>query len=161
MTKALCVLPAVAMLLTVAHASVGETVGRASVIDGDTIEISGSRFRINGVDAPESRQLCTDREGADYRCGQKAALALADWLDQAQPIRCEHVGRDRYKRIVAACSRAGTDVGEWLVRTGNALDWPRYSKGRYAAAQEEARADARGVWQGRFDLPWDWRKRKK
>ncbi len=34
--------------------------GRASVVDGDTIEIAGERIRFNGVDAPESWQICHD-----------------------------------------------------------------------------------------------------
>jgi endonuclease YncB( thermonuclease family) len=31
--------------------------GQASVIDGDTLEIHGSRIRLWGIDAPESNQL--------------------------------------------------------------------------------------------------------
>lgn len=45
-------------------------IGRATVIDGDTIEIAGTRVRFNGIDAPESIQLCQDAEGRSYRCGQ-------------------------------------------------------------------------------------------
>ena len=37
--------------------------GRATVIDGDTIEIHGTRIRLNGIDAPESSQLCWTRPG--------------------------------------------------------------------------------------------------
>ena len=50
----------------------------ASVIDGDTIEIHGTRIRLNGIDAPESGQLCQDARGTAWRCGQQAALALSD-----------------------------------------------------------------------------------
>jgi len=133
-------------------------IGRASVVDGDTIEIQGQRIRFNGVDAPESRQLCLDGAGEKYRCGQAAALALADFLDAHRPTSCTEVDRDRYKRVVAVCSAGGRDVADWLVSSGHALDWPRYSKGAYVDAQNDARAARRGVWAGSFALPWEWRK---
>lgn len=61
--------------------------------------------------------------------------------------------------MVATCARAdGRDVNGWLVRQGWALDWPRYSRGAYAAAQPEARAAGRGVWAGAFVASWDWRR---
>jgi hypothetical protein len=43
------------------------------------------------------------------------------------------------------------------VRQGWALDWPRYSDGAYRQAQDEARINRRGIWQGKFVDPWDWR----
>lgn len=153
----LALLAAVLLASPLAHA--GEITGRASVIDGDTLEIHGTRIRLNGVDAPESRQLCQDAAGADYRCGQAAALALDDYLAASRPARCVEVDRDRYKRMVADCYRAdGASVAAWLVRQGHALDWPRYSKGRYADDQSAAKDAGAGMWQGEFVEPWEWRK---
>jgi hypothetical protein len=46
--------------------------GNASVIDGDTIEIHGTRIRLWGIDASESAQLCRNQDSDLYRCGAKA-----------------------------------------------------------------------------------------
>lgn len=37
------------------------------------------------------------------------------------------------------------------------MDWPRYSDGRYAGQQAKAKDAGRGIWQGTFDEPWEWR----
>jgi len=58
-----------------------DVVGRASVIDGDTLDIRGKRIRIFGVDAPESAQPCLI-QGKPWCCGQQAASALADYIGQ-------------------------------------------------------------------------------
>lgn len=129
--------------------------GRASVIDGDTIEIQGQRIRLHGIDAPESGQTC-QRGGKDWRCGQAAALALSDWLG-AGVVACQSVDRDRYGRTVAKCAKSGQDVAGWMVAQGWALDWPRYSGGAYAGAQAAAKAAGRGIWAATFQPPWEWR----
>lgn len=131
--------------------------GRASVVDGDTLEIRGQRIRLWGVDAPEARQPCR-RDGQPYRCGQSAANALSNHLAQRTVI-CSPVGRpDRYRRIVARCSVAGSDLGRWMVRQGWAFDYPRYSGKAYEAVQAEAKDGRKGVWAGEFQAPWDWRR---
>src|SRR5215210_371273 len=78
-------------------------IGRASIIDGDTIEIHGERVRINGVDAPENAQRCKNEKGKAYRCGAVAAEALDRFLAASRPTRCEFVERDRYGRFVSEC----------------------------------------------------------
>lgn len=147
-------------------------VGRATVIDGDTIEIRGQRIRLWGIDAPEGRQTCT-RSGETYRCGQDAANALHLALRE-KTVTCVPEGRpDRYGRIVAKCTapwpnmtRAGrvfgwspADVGRHMVVSGHALDYPRYSQRAYADVQEMAQRTRRGMWAGEFQRPWEWRAR--
>lgn len=135
-------------------------IGRASVVDGDTIDIQGERIRLNGIDAPESRQLCNDSTDRPYQCGRIAADALDQYLAASRPTRCDFINRDRYKRFVGNCFRAdGQSVAAWMTRNGHALDWPRYSKRAYAGDQEAAKAAGMGVWQGKFENPWDWRKK--
>jgi endonuclease YncB( thermonuclease family) len=132
--------------------------GRATVIDGDTVEIAGQRVRFNGIDAPESAQLCKDAAGKNYQCGQTSANALDGWLAKSRPLRCSFVEWDRYDRFVGDCSRAdGELVAMWLVRSGHAMDWPRHSDGTYADMQAEAWAARRGIWQGEVQPPWEWR----
>jgi endonuclease YncB( thermonuclease family) len=112
-------------------------IGQASIIDGDTLEIHGTRIRLSGIDAPESDQLCRGDDSLQYHCGAKAANEL-DAHIAGRPVSCEGVGRDQYGRVVAVCSVDAVDLGEWLVRAGLAFDWPRYSRGKYAGAQKEA-----------------------
>lgn len=132
--------------------------GRATVIDGDTIEIAGQRIRFNGIDAPEGQQSCKDAKGSAYACGRKSANALNNFLAASRPTRCTFVSRDQYDRYVGDCSRAdGRSVQAWLVENGHALDWPRYSGGAYVGQQDAAKQARRGLWQGDFLAPWDWR----
>ena len=152
-------LAAFAALSSTAFSSAGAAepiIGLVSVIDGDTIEIHGQRMRIWGIDAPESSQLCRGPDSLQFRCGAKAANALADFT-AGQTVSCTQVDRDRYGRVVARCDVGGTDMAEWLVRSGHAVDWPRYSRGRYSAAQDEARREERGIWAGSWGNPWEFR----
>ena len=133
--------------------------GRASVIDGDTIEVHGERIRLTGIDAPESSQNCTDASGRLWPCGRRAAFALAD-LVGAAPVECEQIDRDRYGRMVAICVREdGTDLSRWMVREGYAIAFRRYSTA-YVAEESEARQARKGVWAGEFQDPSEYRRRR-
>ena len=145
-------------LACAASPAAAELVGRASVIDGDTIELQGQRIRLHGIDAPEAAQQCRGDDGRPYPCGRIAAHALATTLANARPTRCEVRDRDQYDRIVATCFRAdGKDAAAIMVQAGHALDWPRYSGGAYAGDQKLAEGTGLGMWQGTFTPPWEWR----
>ncbi|WP_353612501.1 thermonuclease family protein [Methylobacterium sp. Leaf456] len=148
---------ALALMLLTAPAGAAEFVtGRAAVVDGDTLDIRGQRFRLQGVDTPESAQICQDARRRAYRCGQKAALALADKIG-AGTVTCEAVESDRYGRTVAVCRLGSLDLNGWLVEQGLGLAYRRYSTA-YVAQEDAARAAKRGLWAGTFTPPWDWRK---
>jgi endonuclease YncB( thermonuclease family) len=146
----------IAFFVYATSALAADLVGVASVVDGDTIEIHGERIRIFGIDAPESAQLCRGNDSLTYRCGARAANELDKLVEQRQVI-CRTTGQDIYRRYVAICWTGGMDIGEWLVRNGLALDWPKYSNGRYFSAQNEAKNVERGIWAGSFVEPWRYR----
>ncbi|WP_368413408.1 thermonuclease family protein [Dongia sp.] len=147
----------IALLLIVlpASASAETLTGIASVIDGDTIEIHGQRIRLHGIDAPESSQTCNDATATPYRCGQKAALALAEQID-GQPVACDVRDVDRYGRLVAVCFAESQDINAWLVASGLAVEYRKYSLD-YVGQEATAQAARIGLWSGSFVMPWDFR----
>ncbi len=136
-------------------ANAEDLVGRASVIDGDTLEIHGRRIRLLGIDAPEGGQFC-EKDGKRYRCGQRAAQALADKIGRVT-VRCEQHDIDRYKRIVAVCSLGNVELNAWIVRQGWAIAYRQYSRD-YVDDESAARAEKAGIWAGRFIEPSKWRR---
>jgi endonuclease YncB( thermonuclease family) len=131
--------------------------GRASVIDGDTIEIRGQRIRLHGIDAPESNQIC-EADGRQYRCGRRAATALYEFID-GRTVECEKVSTDGYGRVAATCTVRGDDMGAHMVREGWAIAYRRYSDA-YVSLERDAEAARRGLWAGTFSEPERWRGRQ-
>ncbi|MGE0761041.1 MAG: thermonuclease family protein [Pirellulaceae bacterium] len=132
-------------------------VGVVSVIDGDTLEMHGTRIRLFGIDAPESRQECLRLDKTKWRCGQEAALALSNRVGRGV-VQCESKSRDRYGRTIATCFDNGGDLNRWMVLNGWAVAYRKYST-KYALDEDKARKEARGIWAGQFEMPWDYRSR--
>ena len=88
----------------------GEIIGTASVTDGDTIKIHGERIRLHGIDAPESGQMCI-AQGREYRCGQKAALALAGEIGR-KPVTNEDQATNEMVTIFDSIGNRVTDRQE-------------------------------------------------
>jgi micrococcal nuclease len=95
--------------------------GPCHVIDGDTIVIDRQRIRLAGIDAPE----------LDHPYGHKSKWALVR-VCKGKVVTAQVTGELSYGRYVAACTLPdGTDLAAELVRAGLAVDWPKYSGGRY------------------------------
>jgi hypothetical protein len=101
--------------ISAAHAE--DIIGRARVVDGDTIEIGGTRIRLFGIDAPEGGQTCARESGAVYDCGAEASRALAALVARGRTV-CDPKDIDRFKRPVAVCYTRGLDLGAELVFQG-------------------------------------------
>lgn len=97
--------------------------GSAYVVDGDTIVIKKTQIRLFGIDAPEM----------NHPYGKKAKWALHS-LCKGQSVRAEIMEQDDFGRTVARCSLPdGRDLSAEMVKQGLAIDWPKFSGGRYRA----------------------------
>ena len=129
----------------------------ARAIDGDSLIVDGRTVRLAGIDAPEYRQSCATRDGMPWPCG-RAARAQLEALALAGPVICEVIARDRYDRAIATCSTPATpDLGAAMTVAGLVISPAERGEARYAAEQEVARDARRGLWQGEFDTPAQWR----
>src|SRR5262245_10467131 len=48
--------------------STADVIGVPRILDGDTVEINGVKIRLQGIDAPETDQLCVDADGQRWTC---------------------------------------------------------------------------------------------
>lgn len=129
---------------------------RLNVIDGDTLDLGGTRFRLFGVDAPESGQTCTNTAGVVYDCGAVATQAM-NQLVAGRFVTCLPRDKDRYGRTVAVCTVDRVDVGAALVSAGWALAYREYSTD-YVDEEQAAKAGRLGMWAGGFTPPWEHRR---
>ncbi|MCW0410892.1 thermonuclease family protein [Xanthomonas sacchari] len=136
-----------------------ELVGRATVTDGDTLTVAKQRIRLWGIDAPESAQQCTAKDGRSWPCGRRSAAALDGYvLDKT--VRCQPKDTDRYGRVVAECFVQGQSVNRWMVSSGWAVAYRQYATA-FIADEADARQHQRNLWQGPFQMPADFRRSKR
>lgn len=95
--------------------------GAVYVTDGDTIKIKNTQIRMFGIDAPE----------LNHPYGQKAKWALHK-LCKGQRVRAEIKEVDAHGRTVAQCFLPdGRDLSAEMVKRGLAIDWSKFSGGKY------------------------------
>jgi len=151
---------AVALLILPVAAAAADITGIARVREGDQILIGNTRIRLGGIDAPSVDQLCLNNTGERWTCGIAARDELIKHADN-KPWTC-HIRQaaDRRGRQVAWCEVDGEDIQKWMVKSGWALSYVRFSHD-YDADEKAAREAKAGMWQGAFIAPWDWRVRNK
>ena len=91
--------------------------GVPRVVDGDTLVIGTTKFRMAGVDAPETDQVCLDARGARWTCGIDARDQLAAHIS-GRSISCVSSGTDRFGRTLATCSLGAENLNDWMVHDG-------------------------------------------
>ena len=130
------------------------------VIDGDSLKRDKKRYRIQGIDAPELKQLCWIKD-QPWSCGEAAGDYLRT-IQGKEGLHCIKVDEDRYRRDIVKCSvqtKDGIkDVGSIMVEEGYALAYRQYSK-EYIEEEKRAKDRKKGIWKSRFIYPWEWRRK--
>ena len=144
-----------------------EISGEVEVIDGDTVKINGKKIRLFGIDAPEKNQICKKNWlsvsfftfNKNYYCGKVTTKKLKKFILNKE-VKCIGNQIDRYNRLIAICYVRSKDINMWLVRNGLAVSYKKYSS-KYLHQEKLAKKEKIGLWQGKFDMPWEWRKKNK
>ena len=125
------------------------------VIDGDTIVLNGEKIRFSGIDTPELKQTCLKGD-QEVGCGMSAKMLLVKKIGNTTP-ECIREGKDVYKRTLAECFVNGESLSKFLVRSGYAFAYRKYST-KFVKDEEFAKANKLGMWAMTFQYPWDFRR---
>ena len=125
------------------------------VVDGDTIHLNGEKIRFTGIDTPELKQTCI-KEGFIDPCGVTAKEILIKKIGDNK-VECISEGKDRYKRTLAECFVNDESLSSYLVRSGYAFAYRRYSK-KFIPDEDYAKDNKIGMWSMKFQYPWDYRR---
>ena len=146
-----------------------EIIGIPKIVDGDTVYINNYKIRLEGIDAPEMKQKCKKEKlkissiigytfYEDYYCGKHSKENLESKV-KGSNIKCISFTKDRYKRYLAKCFKGKINLNRWMVRNGHAVAYRKYSK-KYISKEINAKNEKKGVWQGKFEMPWEYRRKK-
>jgi len=125
------------------------------VVDGDTIHLNGEKIRFTGIDTPELKQTCV-KEGLTEPCGVTAKEILIKKIANNK-VECINEGKDQYKRTLAECFVNDKSLSSYLVRSGYAFAYRKYSK-KFIKDEDYARLNKLGMWSMKFEYPWDFRR---
>ena len=125
------------------------------IVDGDTIILNGEKIRFSGIDTPELKQTCMNGDEKVF-CGKSAKMLLIKKIGNETP-QCIREGKDVYKRTLAECFINGESLSAFLVRSGYAFAYRKYSE-KFIKDEEFAKENKLGMWSMKFQYPWDFRK---
>ena len=132
------------------------------VVDGDTLVLDGKlRIRLQGMDAPETKQQCADIVNGEkkyFECGKVATMRLAQIIGNNK-VECTNEGRDKYKRQLSYCYVNGENINRRMVREGYAVAYRQYDS-TFALDELVAKIKKDGLWSSEFENPSDWRKKQ-
>jgi len=126
--------------------------GVVRVLSGDTLVMNNYIIRLYAVAAPDIKQTCAAHDGRGYRCGQQSAMWLSNWLSE-----CHIVKEVSPEQLIGVCMLGAYDIGAAIINAGWAVANPSQSK-IYVPYQNQAYENRRGMWDGKFYMPWDWQK---
>ncbi len=127
--------------------------------NGDFVVVTNiEKIRFTGIDTPELKQTCIN-QGIIDPCGVTAKEILIDKIANYK-VECISEGKDQYKRTLAECFVNNESLSSYLVRSGYAFAYRRYSN-KFIQDEDYARINTIGMWSMKFDYPWDYRKSKK
>ena len=147
------------ILISLSTVSSSKTIlGKAKVIDGDTIHINKNKIRLHAIDAPEINQTC-NKNGKLWNCGVKSTKFLKELIGNNK-IECITKGKDRYNRFIGICYKDNLDLNSAMVLNGWAIAYRYYSKD-YFEEEEKAKLEKKGIWIGDFEEPYLFRKKNR
>ena len=133
-------------------------IGKAIVIDGDTIHIKSNKIRLHGIDAPETKQTCKV-DNQDWFCGKQSTKELKKLISN-QEVKCTTNDVDIYNRFVAICYVNEININQWMVESGWAIAY-RYYSTDYIIEEKYARDNKLGIWKSEFMKPYAYRQQNK
>ena len=120
------------------------------IVDGDTIVLNGEKIRFSGIDTPELKQTCMNGDQKVF-CGKLAKMLLVKKIGNKTP-ECIREGKDVYKRTLAECFINGESLSAFLVRSGYAFAYLKYSD-KFIKDEEFAKKNKLGMWSMKFQYP--------
>lgn len=141
-----------AILCVAAATARAEVEGAPQVLDGQTLEVAGQRFHLQGVVAPTLDQVC-QRAGKPYPCGRVARASLWELIG-GRDVVCTPVPDAAPENGIApaTCTAGPVNLNEAIVSSGWALADAATGEA-YEGLAKEARKAGRGIWRSEFDLP--------